>query len=173
MRRLDRGPVCLAAHHPKGSSLPLTPTQARHLAFVFNTATRLLARSASPSVRPRLSVTYSVGRNTRVLRECFANEAVREAFLCQSFLFQRARAPIKSFEHPKQLPTDEQLMSAKLHCLYGDMVLNYGRTRSSRTYPFACSKVYDLREYTSRTRWGPVSPFASLASGPAWLITIG
>ncbi|KAJ4418902.1 hypothetical protein N0V82_005251 [Gnomoniopsis sp. IMI 355080] len=89
--------------------------------------------------------------------KCFAKGSpeTREAFLCQSFLFQRARAPIKNFEQPKQLPTEERQMSAKLHCLYGDMVLNYGRTRSSRTYPFACSKVYDLREYTPRTRWGP------------------
>ncbi|CAN8102141.1 unnamed protein product [Discula destructiva] len=132
------------------------PAKARHLAFVFNTTTRLLARSVSQaSDRPRMSITYADGRNVSLLRDCFANDPVREAFLCQSFLFQRARVPIKNFEQPKQLPTAAQLMSAKLHCLFGDMVLNYGRTRSSRTYPFACSKVYDLREYTSRTRWGP------------------
>lgn len=104
-----------------------------------------------------MSVTYSAGRNARLLRQCFARDSARETFLCQSFLFQRARGPIKNFDQPRQLPTDEQLMSAKLHCLYGNMMLNYGRTRSSRAYPFACSKVYDLREYTPRTRWGPVS----------------
>jgi hypothetical protein len=46
-------------------------------------------------------------------------------------------------------------MSAKLHSLYGVALLNYGRTRSSRMYPFACSKIYDLRQYTEYTRWGP------------------
>lgn len=134
------------------------PAQA-HLAFVYKKTNLLLelACPASRADRPRPSVTYSPGRNISFLNECFSKEPVREAFLCQSFLFQRARAPIKHFEQPKELPTEERLMSAKLHCLYGDMVLNYGRTRSSRTYPFACSKVYDLREYTSRTRWGPVS----------------
>lgn len=54
-------------------------------------------------------------------------------------------------------------MSAKLHCLYGVPILNYGRTRGSKTYPFACSKVYDIREYTPRTRWGP---FVDEGPGP-------
>lgn len=34
-------------------------------------------------------------------------------------------------------------------------MMQAGRTRSARTYPYACSKVYDLRQYTTRTRWGP------------------
>jgi len=46
-------------------------------------------------------------------------------------------------------------MSAHLHALYGMPVLRAGRTRSGRLYPFACSKVYDLRQYTPLTRWGP------------------
>ncbi len=46
-------------------------------------------------------------------------------------------------------------MAAKLHCLYGMAILKCVRTRSSRMYPFACSKVYDLRQYTDKTRWGP------------------
>lgn len=100
-------------------------------------------------------MSYQASRNTHLLRDCFSSTSTVEAFLCQSFLFQRARQPIKTSNQHKQLPTPEQSMSAKLHCLFGDMVLNYGRTRSSRTYPFACSKVYDIREYTQRTRWGP------------------
>lgn len=57
-------------------------------------------------------------------------------------------------------------MSAKLHCLYGDMTLECARTRTRglRVYPYACSKVYDLREFTPRTRWGPVS-LSSLYEG--------
>lgn len=45
--------------------------------------------------------------------------------------------------------------SAQLHCLYGTPILNVGRLRSTRTYPFACSTVYDMRGHTERTRWGP------------------
>lgn len=93
--------------------------------------------------------------NTNILRDCFSSPSTIEAFLCQSFLFQRARAPVKSFASPKQPPDKRRQMSAKLHCLYGVPILSYGRTRGSKTYPFACSKVYDIREYTTRTRWGP------------------
>lgn len=45
--------------------------------------------------------------------------------------------------------------SAQLHCLYGTPIQNVGRLRSERTYPFACSTVYDMRGHTARTRWGP------------------
>ncbi|KAG8166567.1 hypothetical protein KVR01_002256 [Diaporthe batatas] len=125
------------------------------LPFVYNTVTRLLQHVTSQATRPRPSVTYGESRNASILRECFSHESAVHAFLCRSFLFQRARAPIKKFTSPKQPPTEERQMSAKLHCLYGSPVLNYGRLRSSRTHPFAISKVYDIREYTARTRWGP------------------
>ncbi|KAF3767722.1 hypothetical protein M406DRAFT_328781 [Cryphonectria parasitica EP155] len=107
------------------------------------------------SERPQMSMAYQAGRGVDILRDCFANNRAVQTFMCRSFIFQRARAPIQSFDQPKQPPTREQQMSAKLHCLFGDMVLNYGRTRSTRAYPFACSKLYDIREYTQRTRWGP------------------
>lgn len=125
------------------------------LPFVYNTVTRLLRHVTSQTTRPRPSITYGASRNASILRECFSEESAVHAFLCRSFLFQRARAPIKKFTSPKQPPTEERQMSAKLHCLYGAPVLNYGRLRSSRTHPFAISKVYDIREYTARTRWGP------------------
>lgn len=125
------------------------------LPFVYNTVTRLLHNATSQTTRPRPSVAYGASRNAGLLRECFSDESAVHAFLCRSFLFQRARAPIKKFSSPKQPPTEERQMSAKLHCLYGAPVLNYGRLRSNRTHPFAISKVYDIREYTARTRWGP------------------
>jgi hypothetical protein len=64
-------------------------------------------------------------------------------------------------------------MSAKLHCLYGwGLGLEDGVTpgttdadarkkavwsarRGGGTYGMACAKVYDIREYTAGTRWGP------------------
>lgn len=64
-------------------------------------------------------------------------------------------------------------MSARLHCLYGwglgfedgvrpgategaawRRALTFARHRGG-VYPLACSKVYDLREYTTGTKWGP------------------
>lgn len=129
--------------------------QSDHLPFVYNTVTRLLQHATSLGTRPRPSVTFGASQNVSVLRECFSSEAAVHAFLCRSFLFQRARAPVTKFSFPKQPPTEERQMSAKLHCLYGAPVLSFSRLRSSRTHPFAISKVYDIREYTTRTRWGP------------------
>lgn len=129
--------------------------QSDHLPFVYHTVTRLLQHATSQGTRPRPSITYGPSQNVSILRECFSEESTVHAFLCRSFLFQRARAPVKKFVSPKQPPTEERQMSAKLHCLYGAPVLNFSRLRSSRTHPFAISKVYDIREYTTRTRWGP------------------
>ena len=56
---------------------------------------------------------------------------------------------------PPSLPLEGRHLSAKLHCLYGIPIESTGRTRSSKTYPYACSKVYDLRNYTDKTMWGP------------------
>jgi hypothetical protein len=78
-----------------------------------------------------------------------------EAFLCRSFLFERARGEMHHMRTLEDNPKPHHQMSAKLHCLYGKPILKFGRTRSTRTYPFACSKVYDLRQYTQRTMWGP------------------
>lgn len=46
-------------------------------------------------------------------------------------------------------------MSAKLHCLHGNPVEDASIESGPSIYPFACSKVYDLRNYTERTKWGP------------------
>ena len=95
-------------------------------------------------------------RNTVLLRAMFRKESTVEAFLTRSFLFERARGqmqPMRIVDDGRDKARHQQ--SAKLHCLYGEPILNIGRTRSSRMYPFACSKVYDLRQYTDRTMWGP------------------
>jgi hypothetical protein len=49
---------------------------------------------------------------------------------------------------------NEQQLSAKLHCLYGAPLSVEGR-RSFSSHPIARSRVYDLRNYTEKTRWGP------------------
>lgn len=66
----------------------------------------------------------------------------------------------------RQAEQRRRQQSAKLHALFGNPILNLSTTttssastsrvlRSSRVYPFACAKVYDLREYTTGSEWGP------------------
>jgi hypothetical protein len=88
-------------------------------------------------------------RNVALLSQISEEERNREFLFCNSELFQRSRG-----SNCTELSIERQL-SAKLHCLYGVPIEATGRTRSSRTYPYACSKVYDLRNYTPNTIWGP------------------
>jgi hypothetical protein len=72
------------------------------------------------------------------------------AFMCRSMLYDRAGTEL-------QRPADDEegrQLSAKLHCLFGIPSSNTGR-RVLSTHPFARSRVYDLRNYTDKTKWGP------------------
>ena len=73
------------------------------------------------------------------------------AFMCQSSLFRRAMRDSPSHT---TISAENQL-SAKLHCLYGVPIDEPLDRRHLATYPFACSKVYDLRNYSEQTEWGP------------------
>ncbi|KAF5017448.1 hypothetical protein F66182_10618 [Fusarium sp. NRRL 66182] len=134
------------------------------LSFVHDTVTGLLGNaSKSSSQRPNLLRTHATSRNVALLQRLFAQEHTREAFLQGSSLFDRLRKDLRQLSRDGPAaptsPDDEcralQQKSAHLHCLYGKPILNIGRLRSARTYPYACSKVYDLRNYTTHTRWGP------------------
>lgn len=56
-------------------------------------------------------------------------------------------------------PGNDHMRSAKLHCLYGKPIQfahpESRRERHGKMRPFACSRVYDLRQYTTQTQWGP------------------
>jgi hypothetical protein len=70
--------------------------------------------------------------------------------MCRSSLFERAGTDL-------QKPADDEegcQMSAKLHCLFGIPSSNTGR-RILSTHAHARSKIYDLRNYTDKTQWGP------------------
>ena len=99
---------------------------------------------------------FPVSQNIGYLQTLFSTDLAANAFLQQSSLFERMRTTAytsrRSAHHP---PREEHQMSAKMHCLYGSPILQAGRTRSTRSYPYACSRVYDLRQYTPRTKWGP------------------
>jgi hypothetical protein len=77
--------------------------------------------------------------------------------MCRSSLYARAgtdlQKPADSNEHRQ--------LSAKLHCLFGIPSSNTGR-RVLSTHPFARSRVYDLRNYTDKTKWGPFQDDGSM-----------
>lgn len=70
--------------------------------------------------------------------------------MCRSSLFGRVGKLNQKAANNKE---DRQL-SAKLHCLFGIPSTNAGR-RVLSTHPHARSRVYDLRNYTEETAWGP------------------
>lgn len=115
--------------------------------------------SSSGGERASASATYAHSRNAALLAELFADAGNQSAFLERSFLYERARGELPPHAPFASPPKTEHQQSAKLHCLYGVPLLHAGRshhvTRRSVMGPFACSKVYDLRQYTERTRWGP------------------
>ncbi|KAF4975139.1 hypothetical protein FZEAL_8038 [Fusarium zealandicum] len=130
------------------------------LGFVHSTVTRLLHNASSSGEAANFSRTHSVSRNAALLQSLFRERTTSEAFLQGSSLFERLRSDLRQQARTGSQSTDPACKalhrkSAHLHCLYGSPILNVGRLRSTRTYPFACSKVYDLREYTRLTRWGP------------------
>jgi hypothetical protein len=70
--------------------------------------------------------------------------------MCRSSLFARAGKPT-------QKPADDdesRQLSAKLHSMFGIPSSNAGR-RVLSTHASARSRVYDLRNYTDGTKWGP------------------
>ena len=70
-------------------------------------------------------------------------------FLCESSLFRPGPCQnVQELEHCQA--------SAKMHVLYGVPVEEFPRGRSEEaTNPLARARVYDLRNYTSQTFWGP------------------
>lgn len=116
-------------------------------------------RSAAQTVVDLL-MTATPGQNSQnvdLLSRLSGEERSRDFLFCNSELFQRSKGSSCT-----DLSIERQL-SAKLHCLYGVPIKTTGRTRSSRTYPYACSKVYDLRNYTPNTLWGPYRDDGSLS----------
>lgn len=150
----------LTSNHP----IYTNSHQKAELDFIHDTITRLLKNaSPSPDETTTFSKTQAPSRNATLLQRLFNKDETVEAFLQGSSLFNRLRNDVRQINRdgaPAPTSTDSahrvlQQKSAHLHCLYSRPILNVGRLRSTRTYPYACSKVYDLRQYTERTGWGP------------------
>lgn len=111
--------------------------------------------------------------NIQLLAEHFADAANIDAILCSSTLFERAGGEDQAPAMTEEL----RQASAKLHCMYGvpiDEIPSRSsftiwrpksesspssctrlRSRPKLTHAYARSKVYDLRQYTEATLWGP------------------
>lgn len=87
-----------------------------------------------------------------LLTRLFNDRANKEAFFCQSTLWNRARVNAKA---PSQTTFEDRQASARLHCLYGVPIVLPPRTSFYSSYPYACSILYDLRNYTEENLWGP------------------
>ncbi|KAM3424492.1 hypothetical protein BST61_g6497 [Cercospora zeina] len=118
-------------------------------------------------------------RNIQLLSDSFMSTDNVDPLLCGSSLFAPGRAG-DSDQTQAETPELRQA-SAKLHCLYGVPVdtipsrssfyslirhrraglalspslCTRSQVSSRSTHQFARSKVYDLREYTDNTLWGP------------------
>ncbi|KAI0203774.1 hypothetical protein F4808DRAFT_415702 [Astrocystis sublimbata] len=137
------------------------------LSFVYKAVTRLL-RNASTEGAQGLTAKLPESRNADLLAQIFSSESNQSAFLCRSYIYERARAELffrenpdgGEFTHLRGPSTRDNHLSAHLHCLYGVPRLYaypYPRrqTRQTMIHPFACSKVYDLRQHTDKSKWGP------------------
>ncbi|KAL7922238.1 hypothetical protein ACQKWADRAFT_292859 [Trichoderma austrokoningii] len=124
------------------------------LGFVSDAVNWMLQHASSAGHAVEASDTQYASRNVDFLAGLFENEVNREAFLQKSGLFEvvcRAQNHLPSDNWSKL----QRQQSAKLHCLYGKPILQVGRLRSSRTYPYACAKVYNIRQHNAQNRWGP------------------
>jgi hypothetical protein len=122
---------------------------------------------------------FEQSKNLQMLSTAFKERQDNlNVFLCSSSLFHNKRAGDGTNHIPADNASTRQA-SAKLHCLYGVPIdtaprrpihslmqpdLTIGPSGSTRsqvlgrqpvTHPWARSRVYDLREYTPSTLWGP------------------
>ncbi|KAI3322193.1 hypothetical protein HD806DRAFT_501267 [Xylariaceae sp. AK1471] len=132
------------------------------LDFVHKTVTELLKNASTDGAKPGLTAKLPQSRNADILATIFGLESNQSAFLCRSFIYERARAEFhaRDIRYWHGPPKSEHQKSAHLHCLYGvPRLFAYPsarrQTRHNLMAPFACSKVYDLRQYNDKNKWGP------------------
>ncbi|XXG94263.1 hypothetical protein Hte_000517 [Hypoxylon texense] len=132
------------------------------LPFVYDTVKALLQHAATDTTAERArTTTHPASRNAALLSALFRSETSQAAFLCRSLIFELARGEVRSPDELALRPRPDHQRSAHLHCLYGVPLLHAQpeaaphRTRRGRMGPYACAKVYDLRQYTENTKWGP------------------
>lgn len=100
--------------------------------------------------------------NVRFLQEHFEQSVPGniniEIFGCQSSVYTRARLPLTPHAEISYPPFADRQASAKLHVFHGAPIWRTPRLLFADVYPYAISRVYDLRNYTEQTLWGPFLP---------------
>jgi hypothetical protein len=91
-----------------------------------------------------------ISLNREELTRLFSNPQNADIFLHRSSLYDRAGTEGQS----QAQNLEDRQRSARLHCMYGIPNSTSGRSTLS-THPFARSRVYNLRNYTKHSRWGP------------------
>lgn len=95
------------------------------------------------------------GRNVTFLAKHFQKALNQSTLLCASSLYGRTDEASRDALMSKE----KQRMSANLHCLYGTTIhqkfCGIEQVARKSIYPYAMSRVYDLRSYTRQTFWGP------------------
>ena len=118
-----------------------------------------MADTVTSWLRTASSSSSSASENIALLTSLFQDKTNQEDFFQHSTIFSRARrdrAKSSSTTDPSPLlGPEERQFSAKLHTLYGVPIQLPRRTSSYGIYPYACSVVYDLRNYTEDNFWGP------------------
>lgn len=111
--------------------------------FVTTTVDQLIASGSTDEA--------GTSQNRELLARLFQQiQQNHDAFMCRSSLFGRVgRWSQKAVED-----TEGRQRSARLHCLFGIPATNAGR-RVLQAHSHARSRVYDLRNYTRKTAWGP------------------
>ncbi|KAH8695803.1 hypothetical protein GQ44DRAFT_634574 [Phaeosphaeriaceae sp. PMI808] len=111
--------------------------------FVASTVDSLIATASTDE--------FGNSQNGDTISNLFSNISQNHnAFMCRSSHFEHAGTELQK---PADDEEDRQL-SAKLHCLFGIPLSNTGR-RVLSTHPYARSRIYDLRNYSDKTKWGP------------------
>ncbi|KAI6713175.1 F-box domain-containing protein [Diplocarpon mali] len=101
------------------------------------------------------------GQNYAFLRTYFTPPSTDQkllnlnAFASLSTTFHRALKQPQSWKQQTPPPLETRQASAKLHVLYGKALLEPAHPKYQLLYPYAVSMVYDLRNYTEETLWGP------------------
>ena len=110
---------------------------------------KLIVSGVEHLLRTGLDINDS-SQNKAHLIKMFERSRDLDAVVYRSSLYERAGTETQQAADNEE---DRQL-SAKLHCLHGMALGALGR-RSLSTHPYARAKVYDLRNYTDKTHWGP------------------
>ncbi|CAK7217388.1 hypothetical protein SEUCBS140593_003196 [Sporothrix eucalyptigena] len=118
---------------------------------------------APETVAPGFNLSTRTYRNEGHLERLINGRSNYDAFFTRSFLYDRMRRPKSQLPFPDK-PLALHQASAQLHCLLGAVVLKHvvNERKVVHSYPYAVSKVYDMREYSRASLWGP---FMSDGSG--------